>query len=201
VGLGFGVEEGELWLDLGANIGAFALYCRSLGAKAECYEPDPKCFRLLRLNIPEFCCRRFAITNLHKSSLQFYKGRRETDFSRATIVKGNLPEHPSGRLPNLHANFFAGRIFDGVKMDVEGSEFGLLDDELIPCCNKLVMEYHFSREKKAGVKNVMRRLEYLKRCFNNVFYPPEFDRGAAGGKFNPHFDRFIFCWNANRNSA
>lgn len=52
--LGFDVRPGEVWLDLGANIGAFALYCKTKRATAVCYEPDPDCFELLSLNVPEF---------------------------------------------------------------------------------------------------------------------------------------------------
>jgi hypothetical protein len=52
--IGFDVRQGETWLDLGANIGAFALYCKLNHATAVCYEPDPDCFALLTLNVPEF---------------------------------------------------------------------------------------------------------------------------------------------------
>lgn len=37
---GFDVYPGERWLDLGANVGAFAIYCRLKLATAVCYEPD-----------------------------------------------------------------------------------------------------------------------------------------------------------------
>src|SRR5690349_1246697 len=60
---GFEVELGERWLDLGANIGAFALYCRLHGARAVCYEPEPDCFSILEKNAPGFEKFNFAVTD------------------------------------------------------------------------------------------------------------------------------------------
>src|SRR5207344_2312360 len=60
----FDVERGERWLDLGANIGAFALYARSKGATVECYEPMPDCFAILKKNVPKARLHNSAVTNL-----------------------------------------------------------------------------------------------------------------------------------------
>src|ERR1700761_7376727 len=47
----FDVEQGERWLDLGANIGSFCLYCRLQGATCESYEPEAINFGLLKKNV------------------------------------------------------------------------------------------------------------------------------------------------------
>src|SRR5262245_12504074 len=54
--IGFDVRAGEHWLDLGANIGAFALYCKARGASAACYEPLADNFAILLKNAEPFPC-------------------------------------------------------------------------------------------------------------------------------------------------
>jgi hypothetical protein len=79
--------------------------------------------------------------------------------------------------------------FDGVKMDIEGSEFGLIDNWFLPRCQKLVLEYHTSRD--ASFENLQRRLEVLESHFKNVKRPACFETGKG---FPPRFDQKIFCW-------
>jgi FkbM family methyltransferase len=193
----FDVEKGERWLDLGANIGAFAIYCRIKGAIATCYEPDPDCFRILRLNAPDFKCHELAVTARAESHLPFWKGKLSNNFSKATSIPSpNLPTH--GELPNMHASLLMNENYDGIKMDIEGAEGELIDKWLLPPCEKLCMEYHSSRDK--SIENLKRRLDILKERFKIVSYPPEFDRIiAAGGNESyaghqmTYFDRMMFC--------
>lgn len=193
--IGFDVERGEHWLDLGANIGAFAVYCQLRGAAVDCYEPDSSNLELLRLNAPQAVIYGKAVTNLRAEKLPFRKGRSETDFSRATIIEGNLPEHPEGDLPNLYGGFLKGiTYFEGCKMDIEGSEFGLIDDELIPGCRKLVMEYHLLRDH-GNLKNFSRRMEILRHHFKHLHYAPSIFQGAVDGKYQGRFDVPVFAWN------
>ena len=191
--MGFDVESGENWLDLGANIGAFALYCKLRGATAECYEPDPDCFALLGKNVPDFTLHNVAVTASTADRIPFWKGRSSKDFYRATAC-GNrfLPRHPSGLLSNRHGGFLVGCSFDGVKMDIEGSEGALLDQGLLPRCRKLCVEYHLSRDDSAV--NLQRRLDLLRLRFRTVKYPPYFDHMIALGRpFRTFHDRVIFC--------
>lgn len=198
----FDVQPGERWLDLGANIGAFALYCKLHQATAVCYEPDPDCYALLRQNVPDFVCHPVAVTNRHEPELPFWKGKLHPNHSKATaVVSPNLPRHPLGALQNVHAGCLLDQEFDGVKMDIEGSEGPLLDEWLLPRCNKLVMEYHSSRDK--SVDNLRRRLETLKQHFEVVSYPPEYDRIIAAGSNTSYegsqltyFDRMVFAMGA-----
>jgi len=194
VRMGFDVMPDETWLDLGANIGAFAIYCMLRGAKAVCYEPDPDCFELLGRNVPHFSIFRTAVTNRHEDNLPFWKGRLETDHYRQTAYPtSGLPAHPCGTLPNMHGSYIKPiKGFDGIKMDIEGAEAGLLDDDLLPLAEKLCIEYHTSRD--ASMKNLERRLNFLKARYKVVSYPPEYDRLiAAGEDTKTFFDRLIFC--------
>jgi hypothetical protein len=78
-------------------------------------------------------------------------------------------------------------------MDIEGSEGGLLDDNLLPNCNKLVLEYHLSRD--SSMEALQRRIAYLKRIFVTVKYPAGLDRQMVqGGNQKSFYDRKIWCW-------
>jgi hypothetical protein len=79
-------------------------------------------------------------------------------------------------------------------MDIEGSEFGILDDGLLPRANKLVFEYHLSRDN--SLPHLVKRIRALKKIYKNVAYCPELGRlvkkGTGTGR--TYFDRCIYCW-------
>jgi len=94
-------------------------------------------------------------------------------------------------------------------MDIEGSEGPLLDNWFIPQCKKLVMEYHFSRDR--SVPNFKHRLSLIKNHFHSIHYTSEIDSTMAvnserfeititdkSGKqrtvARPPYDRLIFAW-------
>jgi hypothetical protein len=191
----FDVEPGEHWLDLGANIGAFAVYCRTRGATASGYEPDAMNFFILGKNVNGFEYKRAAVTSSQDAWLPFWKGRLDNDHYRGTVVPSkNLPKHPEGQIPNHCGTWLKYRVADGCKMDVEGSEGGLIDNGMIPNVKKLCIEYHLSRDP--SIANLARRLDILRGRFKHVHYPPEFDRLiVVGGEARTFFDRMIWCAN------
>jgi FkbM family methyltransferase len=189
---GFDVEAGEHWLDLGANIGAFAVYCKLRGATAECYEPDPGSFSLLTRNAAGFRCVLAAVTHRRDKYVIMWSSTRPGNHYRGTVIdepEGALREY--GRVANLYAGSLAGP-FDGIKMDIEGSELALLDGDLLPPCRKLAFEYHTSRDQDCG--RLGRRLAALRERFRVVAYVPEIDRLVArGGRGKTFHDRVIYC--------
>jgi FkbM family methyltransferase len=188
----FDVEPGEVWLDLGANIGAFAVYCKVMKATAVCYEPDPKCFELLKFNAKGFEIFNTAVTSSKDSKIEFFSSKNTKDNYRGSVIKTKTAI-PQDSVNNIWCGELTGS-FDGIKMDIEGSEFGLLDDDLLPDCKKLCLEYHTKRD--SSVDNLSRRINYLKDRFDHLSYPPELDRLIeAGVDANTYFDRLIFCWN------
>lgn len=191
VSFDFDVEQGEKWLDLGANIGAFAVYCRLRGATAVCYEPDHDCYTLLTKNAPTFTCHNEAVTHHPRQCLPFWSSNKDDTHTRGTCFPQRMKK---GSEPVEVRNFWAKRLtgtYDGIKMDIEGAEFGLIDEWLLPPCEKLVFEYHTSRDP--SLENLARRLEILKEKFKEVKYPPEYDRMLEQGEGKPFADRVIFC--------
>jgi FkbM family methyltransferase len=192
--LGFTVDEGETWLDLGANIGAFAIFCRRRSARAECFEPDPDCFALLQKNAPGFALHRAAVTNRHEPTLPFRKSPNPNNHWRATAADApGLVEHPAGALPNLHGAFLKERTYDGVKMDIEGAEAGLILDGLLPRANKLVFEFHFSRlGRDLGLFFAV--VDRLGDRFARTAYPASIDADRTGGTYTGDADSLVFAW-------
>jgi ribosomal protein L11 methylase PrmA len=47
----FKINKGERWVDLGGNVGAFALVALSKGAEVDIYEPDPYNCKMIEENL------------------------------------------------------------------------------------------------------------------------------------------------------
>jgi len=194
VSWGFDVLPGELWLDAGANIGAFAVYCRSKGVNAVCYEPDVENFKILQRNATgRFVCQPYALTAHKEKEIKFWRSKNPQNHYRGTEhqVQGYLEHAP---VLNLWAGELRRERYSGVKMDIEGSEGPIIDQWLMPRCDKLVMEYHTSRN--SSVADLAQRLKILKGHFKNVRYPKAYDVAIDSGEehFRPRFDQTIFCW-------
>lgn len=192
----FDVESGEKWLDLGGNIGAFGLYAISRGASVTSYEPDEDCFEILLMNYNnnfsqmQFNAYNTAISHQKESKLTFYKGGKENDRYRTTLIPNTKDKIV---LKNLYAGNISNQKFDGIKMDIEGAEFGLIDNDLLPQSNKLVMEYHLTKDK--SMVNFHKRMDILRKKFNKVLYMPSLDRGYPNDIYPGFFDRIIICKN------
>jgi len=190
----FDVEAGEHWLDLGANIGAFALYCKSKGAKVISIEPMQDCFDILIKNTEPKRCLQTAVTNIDAPFIQFWTAKNSTDHYRGTILPRRAANAPI-MVKNIYGEYlFPGEKFDGIKMDIEGAEFGLIDDWLLPKSNKLVFEYHLSRDN--SLQNLAKRFRILRKHYKNVVACPELMRlvkkGTGTGR--TYFDRCVYCW-------
>lgn len=193
--LGFDVEVGERWLDLGGNIGAFAVYAALRGARwVQSFEPDPTCFALLQQNCPPgFNCIRGAVTAHTTYTIDLFRSARPADHYRQTTVPS-----PSmifaGTVPNWPMRTLCKATFDGIKMDIEGAEMAIFDAHLLPRTAKLVVEYHTSRD--SSTRGLARRLTWLASRFRHVHAPPEYERILASGAstIKTFHDRCIFCW-------
>lgn len=203
--IGFDIEEGEEWLDLGGNIGAFGMYCFQKGASCVSYEPEEENFEILKYNYSSL--RQFkpsislkaiksAVTAFEGSEIEFFNNsRKKSDRYRYTTRKVST-SRSLGRFKNK----FIGDIklpkkgyWDGVKMDIETSEFPMIDNRLIPKCNKLVIEYHISKDK--SMSNFHNRMEILRELFDFVYYIPSLDKFDPEGEYPGFFDRVIHCKN------
>lgn len=199
-GIKFDVEVGENWLDLGANIGSFAVYTALRGASVVCYEPDPGCFELLSKNAPSAALLYpSAITVSKAPSITFYRSPRTNDHYRGTTFPRSRFE--AYEVKNTFVGIISKARFDGIKMDIEGGEVELILSGRLPKSNKLVMEYHTS--VNATMKDFKLCMDTLRKRYDHVKYPAEFDRALERGeiKYKTFVDRIIYCWNGEAKDA
>ena len=84
-------------------------------------------------------------------------------------------------------------VVDGVKMDIESSEFGLIDKEFIPKCNKLVIEYHITKDR--SFDNFFNRVDILKKHFKTVHIIKSLAETPRDSMYDGFYDQTIFCIN------
>lgn len=196
--LNFTVERGENWIDVGGNIGAFGLWASSLGVSSvNSFEPDNDCFSIMKINYENFStnnskliCHNFALTTSEENELFFYKGGKDSDRYRTSIIPNKRPKIT---LPNKHIRFIDDLQFDCIKMDIEGSEFDIIDNNLIPKCKKFVMEYHITKDK--SMANFHKRMNILRESFDVVYYMKSLDLFDKNGEYPGFFDRMVYCLN------
>jgi len=190
--IGFLIEPTDKWLDLGANIGTFALLVRSLGATVECVEPEPDNFELLKRNLsvnfkdgftlnacavsttdgtaPLFLCK--TEYNKYRHSLHISKGRESVEVQTKML---------SSMLDTI----------DCVKMDIEGAEIPLLEQyaNKMPNVKKLVFEYTFDAD--SSIPRFRKIISQLRETFDVVHYK-KFDETQEEYTFYPPC-QIVYC--------
>lgn len=181
----FRIEPGERWLDLGGNVGAFAVLAASRGANVVTYEPDPTNVALIRKNL--------ALNNL--PAIVQAKAVVHDDRVAATLNlwpngqswRNSLCRNKKGTIPLtvFCENFFkVAQPEDCVKMDIEGAEIALL--EAWPegfRVKKLVFEYSFDVDKStARLRSILSK---LRPAFQTVRYSSQIDRIESWDFFPP----------------
>ena len=167
----FIVEPDDKWLDLGANIGTFALLALSCGAYVKCVEPEPTNYLMLCKNLSTNFSDKFDTLqagvsttagkgklylcnteyNKYRHSMQITKNRKSIEID--TVELSSL----------LHG-------VDCIKMDIEGGEIDLLEQyaDKLKGIRKLVFEYTFDADPSiARFKGIIAK---LKQNFGIVHY-------------------------------
>jgi FkbM family methyltransferase len=149
--------EGKVLLDVGGNIGAFAIRAAMEGCKrVYTFEPEAENFRLLSHNTYPWAeqvvpMRAALISTDDKEVNLWLTGTNTMGSCSTTEFRGRTPVV----VPAMN---FAKVVEDiephGIKMDCEGAEWDLLD-YLLPAC----------------VKDVAAELHFTKRHWREVSYP------------------------------
>jgi FkbM family methyltransferase len=170
-----------LVLDLGGNIGCFSLVCAALNANVRvvAYEPEPSNLSTFRENLAlnPGLAERIAV---HPSAVAGLDGRASLNVAPNLAGTNIIPEHrgsSTDRLDVAVASFsrivseHVG-VFHLVKMDIEGSEFSIVESTppaLWARIPAIAMEIH--EDLALG----MRRNQLLQR-FDALGYAAEEDR-------------------------
>lgn len=171
---GVQIAEGDIWLDLGGNIGAFAVLALSKGAKVIVYEPDPMSYRVMVENIKlnGFEAQTHNLAVVHNQQKEAFLNISKTgQFWRNSLIK----PWGGGAVPVKCVNFldvlrdaseeYVRRV--NIKMDIEGSEMPIIEMpfDASPVKN-LVFEWSFDVDTSLVRYN--KAIEKLKQQFNEV---------------------------------
>ena len=164
---GFVPAPGERVIDVGANVGLFALLAASRGAAVEAYEPHPETFRYLVENaaVWDVRCHRAAVVARRPESGSVTLWLHPThDSSHSLLDPGVVDEEPRSETLEVDAVTLGEAIGDGcdlLKLDCEGAEFELIGAtpaEALRRVRRLVAEVH---GRAGDVGELRARLEDL----------------------------------------
>ena len=181
-------QDNNIWLDCGANVGAFSKLINCSGGTVIAFEPELENFEMLKSNIDDSnnVLINSAISSSKSEKLEFYTASKETDKYRYTSIPNS---RPVGKFDNICMEYLMTDKFYGIKLDIEGAELDLIDKEMIPDCNILVGEYHFSKDR--DMKNFRRRMNILKKMFKTVHYQPFLDKYED--QYPLPVDKMFYC--------
>ena len=135
------IKKGDVGLDLGANIGAFAKQAAEKEAIVHCYEPEPNNFTLLQLNSPNTNNHKKAVVGKQNGNIElFINSKRNKGIHMTRPVNGR----ESIEVETVSFSDLINEIKPNkIKIDVEGAEYDFLPFEFPSFVEKLVMEIHF----------------------------------------------------------
>ena len=143
----------DRWLDLGGNIGAFAMAAAHAGGEVRTFEPEPVNAQLLRANV-----------QLNRLGFQI-------TVTQAAVVHAGAPKQPLFLCNGAHnryrhtlqpkknqnavlvncvtlASLLADQWANAIKLDIEGAELDMLSANYAWAgINKMVFEYHFDYDR------------------------------------------------------
>lgn len=171
---GMHILDTDVWIDLGGNIGAFAVLAASKGARVIAYEPDPMSYRVmvenLKLNNLQAEVHNLAV--VHDNREQAFLNISKTgQFWRNSIVKdwggGATPVKCINFKDVLHNASEAHVRRVKVKMDIEGAEMPIIESTFnANCISDMVFEWSFDID--TSLIRYRDALEKLKKQFNTV---------------------------------
>lgn len=178
----FKPEPGELWIDIGANCGAFCVWAGKMGANVEAFEPDYENASIAEANVQQNGLSK--IVKIHQLGLTEDENKKDAFLFRNT-ANGNLWRN------SIYKSWRGGEKIkvglapaknywvDGncVKLDAEGLEMPLLEKYAEIKLKKLVFEWSFDIDN--SITRFEKVIARLKAIYPNVIYSGY----ASGHKF------------------
>jgi len=186
----FKILPNEKWLDLGANIGSFAVFAYSKGAYVKSYEPEPNNFSVLKENSKDKNteCFELAVVGNNKDEMTLSLGKDESNHWRHSLYKNKKGLLIKVKCVNI--NTLITDDIDCIKMDIEGGEIDIFDNvENWRNVKKLVFEYHF--DIQPNMFRFFQQMKKLRKHFTKIDYGT-FPAGMVNYKFFPA-GRIVFC--------
>ena len=169
----FKILKGEKWIDLGGNVGAFALVALSKGAEVDIYEPDPfNCKMIeenLKLNNYDANIFNKAVVANDEKKMKMYVA------NNMQVWRNSLYKNWGNQSFNVDCVHFSDVLNDTdlcCKMDIEGAEMPILESmNIFP--KKMVVDWSLDIDRRLSrYRNAVDKLKnnYKKFIYSNQFY-------------------------------
>lgn len=163
----FKIQQGEHWIDLGGNVGAFALQAISKGAVVDVYEPDPFNCKMIEKNLKAngygANIHQVAVVANDKKKMTMYVGNDMQTW------RNSLYKNWGNQKFTVDCVHFSEVIKENhcVKMDIEGAEMDILEAmEVFPY--KMVAEW--SLDIDPYLERYRNIVDKLKIVYNSVYH-------------------------------
>lgn len=194
---GITIEPGEVWIDLGANIGGFAILAAMRGATVIAYEAEENCFAMLERNVllnnllDQIEIRHAAIVHDARSEdhVVIHRGFTPKQQRRSGISKKFRAMESQNVRADRFSEIVAGRC---VKMNVEGEEIGILTYAEKFTSPKFVFEWSFDVDNK--ISTLRAAIDKLDQFYHRVELSKKIDWSMEiwPGNFYPP-NLFVYC--------
>jgi len=164
----FKINKGERWVDLGGNVGAFALVALSKGAEVDIYEPDPYNCKMieenLKLNNYDANIFNKAVVANDKKKMKMYVG------NDMQVWRNSVYKNWGNQSFNVDCIHFSEVLNDTdlcCKMDIEGAEMDILENmNVFP--KKMVAEWSLDIDR--NLNRYRKIVDKLKVSYLNFVY-------------------------------
>jgi len=158
------IVPGDVVLDLGAHVGAFAKYAFDKGAKTVvCVEPNPEHLPYLPTNAPNGLLYWGAITRDGGSNTTLYVSKRGCSHSATTSPSPRNKSRTAVAVPTVSFRALLTSFRPTVvKMDIEGGEYSTMLPyvEELECASRVMAEVHLmTPEMFVGASELMTTME------------------------------------------
>ena len=161
---GLSLKPTQTWLDLGGNIGTFAVLAGKQCKKVYSFEPEPDNFKLLKKNIK---------VNKLKNVQAFHSAVTQSGTQQQLYLRNgiyNKYQHtmiPSKKNHSINVNNAAFQDIiskytdiNCIKLDIEGSEMDILENNEFKNINIIVFEWSFRFDKSTErLQKVIEKLQ------------------------------------------
>ena len=177
----FKIKKGEHWIDLGGNVGSFAVLALSKGATVDIYEPDPFSCKMIEKNLKvndyDANIYQKAVVANHKKKMTMYVG------NNMNVWRNSLYKNWGNEKFTIDCVHYENVITKDsiVKMDIEGAEMAILESmQEFP--KKMVYEWSFDIDP--SLTRYRQILKKMKKRYKSI----------RGTEFNLDFVEWQKSW-------
>jgi FkbM family methyltransferase len=162
---GFRPRDGEQWVDIGANIGAFSVWAAAFGAKVVAYEPDPESADLARSNVKLNGLARYVTVVEAALTADAEPGEATLHCNTANgnVWRNSLVKEWRGGTDRQVQTLPVSSVWHPevcIKLDAEGAEMPILERYAAERVARLVFEWSFDIDPSlARFRSVVGQLE------------------------------------------